>query len=305
MPPFHHEALLYEGPDAFVDAVVPFIVEGVDAGEPVMVAVSQDKITRLHAALGKRADDVRFEDMGELGLNPARIIPAWHDFVEQANGPVRGVGEPISGSHSGAPLVECQLHESLLNIAFDRAEGFRLACPYDTAGLDPSVIHEARCSHPHVGDGHASEPSRDYRGLPHMLDPFDAPLPAPPAIAAVLGFDAGMLREIRSFVHEHALNAGLDEDQADDLVVAVNEITTNSARHGGGNGVLRIWEHDGALVCEVRDRGVIGDPLVGRYLPSPEAAIGGWGMWIANQVCELVQVRSQPNGTAVRLHMSL
>jgi anti-sigma regulatory factor (Ser/Thr protein kinase) len=247
---------------------------------------------------------VRFADMGELGRNPARIIPAWQDFLATTDGPARGIGEPICSAHAGAGLVECQLHESLLNLAFEDADGFRLVCPYDTRSLDPSVVHEALCSHPHVGDGSTSAPSRDYRGLDRVLDPYDAPLPAPPAVAAVLGFDRGMLRDVRRFVRERGSASGLPDRRAEDLVVAVNEITTNSARHGGGNGVLRIWEQDGSVVCEVRDRGEIVDPLVGRHVPTPQQD-GGWGVWIANHVCELVQIRSQPDGTTVRLHMHL
>ena len=30
---------------------------------------------------------------------------------------------------------------------------------------------------------------------------------------------------------------------------------------------------------------------------------GGYGLWLANQLCDLVQIRSLPAGTAVRLHM--
>jgi anti-sigma regulatory factor (Ser/Thr protein kinase) len=30
---------------------------------------------------------------------------------------------------------------------------------------------------------------------------------------------------------------------------------------------------------------------------------GGYGLWLANQVCDLVQVRSSPAGTTVRLHV--
>ena len=34
-----------------------------------------------------------------------------------------------------------------------------------------------------------------------------------------------------------------------------------------------------------------------------EDQIGGWGMWIAHQVSDLVQVRSGRDGTVVRLRM--
>ena len=40
---------------------------------------------------------VAFADMANVGANPARIIPAWSDFVASHSGsgrPLRGIGEP-------------------------------------------------------------------------------------------------------------------------------------------------------------------------------------------------------------------
>jgi anti-sigma regulatory factor (Ser/Thr protein kinase) len=68
--------------------------------------------------------------------------------------------------------------------------------------------------------------------------------------------------------------------------------------------VLRIWQEPGALICEVDDEGHIHDPLVGRVRPDTEE-YGGRGMWLVNQLCDLVQLRSFPTGTVARLHMWL
>jgi hypothetical protein len=32
---------------------------------------------------------------------------------------------------------------------------------------------------------------------------------------------------------------------------------------------------------------------------------GGLGLWMVNQLCELVEVRTDPRGTTVRLHMTV
>ena len=300
---FSHEALLYDGLDGFLAGTVPFLREGLDAGEPMLVAVGAPKIAALHAALGAEADRIAFEDMAVLGHNPARIIPAWDDFASvnlTPSTPMRGIGEPIWAERSATELVECQLHEALLNVAFADARGFRLLCPYDTSALDGSVIHEACSSHPLV-DG---ERSLAYRDAELLLAPFESPLPPPPATARLLGFELDSLVDVRRLVEHSARRAGLDEDREQDLVLAVGELATNSVRHGGGRGIVRIWRTDIALVCEVRDRGHIADPLVGRRKPR-HAQMGGRGLWIANRVCDLVQVRSNAQGTAVRVHMAL
>jgi anti-sigma regulatory factor (Ser/Thr protein kinase) len=87
-------------------------------------------------------------------------------------------------------------------------------------------------------------------------------------------------------------------------VLAVNELATNSMRHGGGRGVLSVWQENGTLLCEVTDRGHIADPLAGRERP-PDARGGGRGLWLVNHLCDLVQVRSLHGGNVIRLHMSL
>src|SRR4051812_29013674 len=94
---FHHEALFYAGDDRFLAGMLPFIRDGVRAGEPVMVALDQRKIDLLKAQLGGEADRVHFAEMHELGQNPARIIPAWARFVADHAEPahLRGIGEPI------------------------------------------------------------------------------------------------------------------------------------------------------------------------------------------------------------------
>jgi anti-sigma regulatory factor (Ser/Thr protein kinase) len=126
--------------------------------------------------------------------------------------------------------------------------------------------------------------------------------PAGAAGRAQLG--SGSLTGLRDLVSRHAAAAGLDSSRAADLVLAVDELATNSLRHGGGRGTLRIWRDDGTLVCEVRDAGRIENPMAGRERPPPERD-GGRGLWMVNQLCDLVQLRSFPDGVTVRVHMYL
>ena len=63
-----------------------------------------------------------------------------------------------------------------------------------------------------------------------------------------------------------------------------------------------MWHDDHSLVCEVTDNGRIEQPLVGRQLPSDDS-LGGRGLWMANQLCDLVQIRTFVSGNVVRLHM--
>jgi anti-sigma regulatory factor (Ser/Thr protein kinase) len=301
---FRHEALLYAGWAEFVAGTVPFIRDGVRAGEPVLVVESVDKIEMLRLALSDDADAVLFADMAEVGANPARIIPAWHDFVSRHGGTgrrLRGIGEPISKGRSPDELIECQRHESLLNVAFGHGQPWWLLCPYDTEKLDEAVIEEARRSHEFVTEHSHVQTSNIFRGLEASGAPFDVPLPEPGTEIGRMAFGPNDLAAVRAMVARHAQAAGI-EARAAELVTALNEVATNSIRHGGGNGTLRVWQEDSALVCEVRDRGRFDRPLVDRERPAPSSSAPR-GLWLANQLCDLVQIRSLPDGTVVRLHM--
>jgi hypothetical protein len=110
---FAHDAVFYSGIDDFLAQALPFIADGVDAGEPILVLVSAEKIARLRAELNGRADRVRFADIANVGSNPARIIPAWRAFVSEQRAvgrPLRGIGEPIWAARSRSSLDECERH---------------------------------------------------------------------------------------------------------------------------------------------------------------------------------------------------
>ena len=301
--PFSHEALFYADHDEFLAGTAAFVRDGLASDEPVLVVLSAPKIEALRSELGSQSERVDFADMAEVGSNPARIIPAWREFVDQHRRPgrrLRGIGEPIWAERSPAELVECQRHESLLNLAFADTPGFRLLCPYDTSALDDDTLAEARRSHPCLMTNGVKRESTEYRSLDEVAAPFAEPLPEPPTPPESRVFQAGTLAALREFVSRRAAGAGFSGQMADDLVLAVDEVATNSVLYGGGGGVLRIWPEGDQLVCEVGDRGRIGDPLVGRECPAPDQA-GGYGVWLANQLCDLVQVRTFPSGTAVRL----
>jgi hypothetical protein len=160
---FRHEALFYEGEEAFVAATVPFIVDGLARDEPVMVAVSKRKIGMLEANLGWDGHWIDFVDMAEIGVNPGRIISAWRQFRNaHRDRAVRGIGEPVWAGRTPDELVECRNHELLLNAAFDGGAAWRLMCPYDTTTLDEASLRAARCTHPLVKREGQLDLSADY-----------------------------------------------------------------------------------------------------------------------------------------------
>lgn len=304
MTGFHHEALLYAGEGQFVVKTGAFLQKGADAGEAMLVVVGSRKIDLLREHLGESAAGILFADMAEVGRNPARIIPVWHEFVARNAGTgvgMRGIGEPIDSSRNADALVECERHESLLNLAFAGSPSWTLLCPYDTAALSPDVIEEALRNHPYLRNGDSKLNPR-FRGLDDCASPVEHPLPDPPPHAETFHVDLGRLATLRELVASVASAHGFARREVDDFVLTVHELATNSIRHGGGRGIVRLWADDGVIVADVRDRGRILDPLAGRVEPSLDVA-SGRGLWLANQLSDLVQIRVQPDGGAVRARL--
>lgn len=302
---FRHEAFLYAGESEFLGGTLEFIHDGLEADEPTLVVVEDAKAQRLRDELDGDVDGVLFADMDLVGHNPAHIIPAWRAFVDEHAGTgkrLRGIGEPVSPRRTPAELVECQRHEELLNVAFAGSPGWWLLCPYDTDALDPAVIEEAQRSHPYFWQNGAHRTSAVCRDVDTMAAPLAVPLPEPATRPTELSFDGlASLPRVRGFVADLATTAGFDTIPAFELVAAVHEVAANSIRHGGGRGVLRAWQEPGTLLCEVRDRGYLDRPLAGRERPTTEGKYGR-GLWLANQFCDLMQIRSSEHGTIVRLH---
>src|SRR5258708_19924722 len=82
-------------------------------------------------------------------------------------------------------------------------------------------------------------------------------------------FSVEDLFELRQLVAGWAAREAMSIEPADELVLAVHEIATNSIRHGGGVGMLRLWRTSDSLVGEGQDAGPTTDPTLGPVPPAP------------------------------------
>jgi len=302
---FWHEALFYDGDDEFLERAATFVDDGLHAGEPVLVVAARAKVERLRARIGADAPGVVYADVHDVGRNPARIIPAWRRFLADhaGDGPIRGIGEPIYAGRSSDELVECHVHEALLNRAFDDvARDFWLLCPYDTSMLPPDVVATARDTHPYVAIGHGACLNGAFDGHACVDRVLELPLVRVPAYAVTLEFAGEDLSDVRRVAGAYAARAGLTRDRVSDFVLGVHEVAANSVRHGPGHGVLSLWAQPDRLMAQVDDAGGFVDPLVGRAEPDIDAC-SGRGLWLTNRLFDLVQIRSHSLGAVVRMHL--
>lgn len=301
---YRHELYPYSGRDEFIEGTLSFIQEALDGGEAVVVAVPHDKASLLRAEISED-EAVRYVDTSRVARHPGRLIGAWQEWIKEHTSegrPVRGIGEsPWDEVRSQAEAAELRYHEWLLNKAFAKGPAWWLLCPYDVAHDKAALAEMARC-HPEMRTDGRTARCEDYD--PRAPYAF-APLTGPCDPYDEFSYTSGDLPALRDKIAACAERHGLAGRRLRELHLAATEVATNSIRHGGGQGVLRTWSEDRRLVCEFRDAGYIEDPLIGRTRPGP-GQLGGRGLWLVHQLCDLVEVRSTPDeGTLVRLHTEL
>lgn len=299
--PFVHPALFYRGTEQYTAGTVPFLEEGLAAGEAVAVAVPGPNLELIKAELGASAAEVTLLDMTRAGRNPGRIIPGVLRAFADAHpaGRVRIIGEPIWAGRSAVEYPACVQHEALINAAFQGRE-VTILCPYDADGTAAEVLADAYATHPVVIDA-GVEMTSDAYDPERVVAHYNQPLTYPPG-AASLTFDAEGLPQARSFAVQEAKQLGLAGDRLQDLTLAVAELTTNSVVHGGGSGTLRIWAEGEQIACEVRDGGRLADPLAGRRPPARDQ-LGGRGLMLVHYISDLVRLHTAQDSTTIRFYL--
>lgn len=297
---YRHECLLYAGTTGFLDAVVPFVRDGLALREPLLIMASQPRLAALKTALAGDAGKVMFADMAELGNNPASIIPSWREFIDLQGGvgrPVRGISELIWATRPPEVVAEAQMHEALLNAAVPPDTPLWLLCPYDTEALDEPTIVEATRSHPVLLESNTYRGSTRYGGAAHGGRLSGTKLPKPGVPVRTVIVDPAHHSHV-SEILTIAANQGVRIDRAVKLAAAVEEIAAAVDRDNF-DVRIRVWSERAALVCEVLDPDTVHDPPA-RWRTGDFSARDR-AVRLANEMCDLVQVRSGPAGTATRL----
>jgi anti-sigma regulatory factor (Ser/Thr protein kinase) len=299
-PPFVHEALLYRGRGELEGAVRTFVRAAADAGEPVLAVVPTPNLEFLRGALGDDGADVHFADMTEVGRNPSCLLAMIQDWLGQHGDRARVISEPMWAGRGYAETAECLRHEALVNYALADSV-VQLLCPYDTENLGAEVIKGAELTHPQVRDASGTRPSDRFEDPLQLWRGERWPLGDPDGPVSEHAF-AGDLRSLRQAVLDDPRLETLSRERRHDMVFAVNEAVTNVLVHGDGQCTTRIW-HDGtSVVSEVSSGAEVPDVLAGRRRPSPDAP-SGRGLWLINQICDLVELRSGGTGTTLRMHV--
>jgi hypothetical protein len=297
-----HEAFLYRDEEQLGSVSRAFVADAQIAREPVMAAIPTHNVDVLLRALGPLTRDVYFEDMAVVGRNPNCVLSLYQDWIDAHEGRVRMIGELVWPGRSYPETVESLRHEALVN---HELAGYpaSILCPYDAARLEDDVLLGAALTHPRMvaGDG-SRRPSSRYEepiGL-HAGRHWPQEDPRPPVSEHEF---TGDLQRLRAAVAADPVVATVGPERRADLVFAVNEVATNALTHGDGICTARLWRDGPSVVAELNCNSRLLEAAVGRRRPAPDA-VSGRGLWMVNQLCDLVELRSGEGGTTVRLHVS-
>jgi anti-sigma regulatory factor (Ser/Thr protein kinase) len=295
-----HNAFLYGNEADLVDEVRQFVDAGQARGEPVLLAFAGQKLPLLRGALPSSDGVVRLEDIEELAANPARFMPVLRQWVEDHQGPVRIATEPLWPGRDAHDTAEVIRHEALVNVALADVPA-QMLCAYDVEALPASLLTAAEQAHPGIREpGMGRRPSTSYTEPRELWENPGIPLTEPEQ-PVELPVTEG-LSDLRLQVERSDVLAPLPRERRPDLVLAISEAAANAIRYDAPPRMLRLWRNGHRVVAEVSGRGRLEDPLSGRFRPGPRAS-HGWGLWVINQVCDLVELRQHEDRVRLRMHM--
>lgn len=305
---FRHVAAVARSADHVLSLAVPFVAEGLRAGDLTVLATAPSTAARIGAELGEPAASLVSDD--RLGMVDTR--------GPDAVAVIRTLTRRAAGSGSGRlrVLAEVQVTSS----EQDRREGVRYEaasnavlagapitalCLYDGSLLPVGAEAGVRATHPLLLDDDGGlRRNDDYRdprafigALPVPREPVEA---APPVLRVD---DAPSLRDLR-----HALVAVVDAwvrdpEQREDLRLGLAEVAANAFRHGARPVSARVWADAGRMVCTVSDRGNRPVDSLAGFVPAhgDDLGRGGMGLWLARKLFDNVDLITGPGGLTVRL----
>ena len=302
-----HAAAVVGSDTELLAAALPFVDEGLRAGDLVALSCPPPTVALICEALGERAGAV--ESDPRISLLAARAPDALtmaSRYLERAmatgSGRLRVVAAVDFGSDP-ADWREGQRYESVVNRLMADSPVSSL-CLYDERRLPAPVIASAGATHPQLVHGTEWRASAEFQdpgayvpSLPVPREPFEDGEPI--FVVENAPTLAGLRHQLGAVIAARVPG----RDQQEDLHLAASEIAANAFRHGVRPVSARVWAEGNRLVCVIADRGTsYSDPFSGfRPAHGLDLANGGMGLWLARKLWDHVDVLPTEQGLTVRL----
>jgi anti-sigma regulatory factor (Ser/Thr protein kinase) len=293
-----HNALVYESQEEYLARSVPFLRDGLEAGEGAIVAHTKPGLAMMREELGPDAAHVTFVDISSAYTRPARTLAAYHKvYAEQLQKTpkLRAVAD-VQFGHDPAEWDLWTGYEAVFNRSFGHLPAWVL-CSYNSNGTPDPVIEGVWQTHPEVVDGKMWSTSDDYEDADDLLRRL---IPSPEPLSELRSIPFGRtVDELREQLARELVAEHVPEARVLDMLLAATEIAANANEHGGGMEDVRVGRARGRFVCEIVDRGDgFDDPAAGYLAPRPGV---GTGLWVARQLTWRIEFFRSPAGFTARM----
>jgi anti-sigma regulatory factor (Ser/Thr protein kinase) len=305
--PGAHDGVFHGDDDELLAATVPFLLDGLAAGETAVVVCGERCRELLVDALPPD-DRLHLLAPSDVYERPAGAIANYQHMMDRyARSGVSRVRVVVELDFGATPAE--WMEWSRFDAVVEHALGpypMWIVCAYDRLRLPEPVLASAALTHSHLRTGSLRTVNPDHLDPAEFLrrtasngpDPIES---GPPVLDVA---DVRDLGELRGAVRRAALaGCAMPVHQVQEFVLAVNEVATNALLHGGSPVGVRLWAAAGRLVCTVTDRGAgFDDPFAG-YLPGHDDGVVhvGMGLFATRQVCDRVDFEHVSGGFSVRL----
>lgn len=302
---YFHEAAFYGSDDEFLAIVLPFVTDGVDAGEPTLVTLAESNSALLESALTDTAG-ITFIPAGTHYARPATAIRSYQelmaDYTQRGAAQIRIVGD-VPHPGFGAPWGWWARYEAAVNDAYAAFPVWGL-CPYDVRTASAAVLADVARTHPRLvtSDGRHLQNPEFATSAVVLDDLMNGPPSAEPGLPTIELFDP-TAAAARSAVQSAAAGGPttVTAGEVQDLVFAVSEAVENAAVYGATPVRVRVWRHVDRLVAHITDAGPgPRHPLTG-LIRAVDSASAGVGLWLAHQMCSDVTLHRSPEGFTLRV----
>lgn len=300
-----HEAGFYGSDAEFAALIVPFVEEGIAAGEPVVIGYDERKSRLLRSRLS-HPSAVEFIADTNLYATPARAIAGYRRLFERyvAMGAeqIRIAGD-VPHPGNGGRFDGWDRYEWAVNTVWQSFPVWSL-CLYDTSTAPEAVLDAAERTHPRLvspfGRRRTSERYQEtpiFDGLPPAPDPLEA---APHF--QLIDPSAADARHMVAEIGRDRLGLAT----LIDLVTGTSEAVSNALRYGVPPVTVRVWATADRVVVSVHDHGPgPADPLAGLVPAAHSASNPGLGLWVMHQLDLEVALISPGDGFTVRLRAGI
>ena len=162
---FDHRVLTYRSDEEFVASTVPFLEEGIEAGDCLLAVATKSKTRLLGDALGDRSAQVEFADWAKWYESPSTALDRYGEFVKrQVNAGATWIRVVAEAAWTGSSdeMSAWARYESLVNLVF-ASSPTTIVCTYDERAFHRGDIAEARNTHPLIAHCQDAVPSADFR----------------------------------------------------------------------------------------------------------------------------------------------